>query len=115
MGKFDAAFEPDRARVLVEALYTYAEEIHKIAESITDNEETRMAYIREWDLALELYFVAVKDYQEKRAAQAEKERKLEEAKLPEYIKNGICNKDEKTICNLGYACDGCPYLPEVKQ
>jgi len=29
--------------------------------------------------------------------------------FPSFIKNGICQKDNMTICNLGYACDGCPY------
>ena len=29
--------------------------------------------------------------------------------LPSWIIDGVCKKDEKTICNLGYACDGCPY------
>ena len=39
-------------------------------------------------------------------------------KLPFWIKNGICMKEElaeDSICNLGYACDGCPYnLPKPK-
>ena len=29
--------------------------------------------------------------------------------LPSFIENGICEKDNITICNLGYACDACPY------
>jgi len=29
--------------------------------------------------------------------------------FPSFIKNGICEKDNMTICNLGFACDGCPY------
>ena len=29
--------------------------------------------------------------------------------LPSFIKNDVCKKDEKEICNLGYACDACPY------
>jgi len=31
-------------------------------------------------------------------------------RLPHWIKDGICiNETLKNICNLGYACDGCPY------
>jgi len=26
-----------------------------------------------------------------------------------FIVDGICKNDGKYICNLGYACDGCPY------
>lgn len=29
--------------------------------------------------------------------------------FPSFIKNGICEKDNMTMCNLGFACDGCPY------
>jgi len=32
--------------------------------------------------------------------------------LPSFIQNGICKKDNMTYCNLGYACDGCPYNPD---
>lgn len=32
--------------------------------------------------------------------------------LPSWIVNGVCKKPAETICNLGYACDGCPYLPK---
>jgi len=37
--------------------------------------------------------------------------------LPSFIVNGICEKDCMTICNLGYACDSCPYnrKPEIKR
>jgi len=34
----------------------------------------------------------------------------EKPKLPDWIVNEKCQKPESTICNLGYACDGCPYL-----
>ncbi len=29
--------------------------------------------------------------------------------LPHWIENGICTNKGENICNLGYACDGCPY------
>jgi hypothetical protein len=32
--------------------------------------------------------------------------------LPDFIQDGICKKDNQTYCNLGYACDGCPYNPD---
>jgi len=32
--------------------------------------------------------------------------------LPHWIVNGICMKKDDVICNLGYACDGCPYNKE---
>ena len=39
-------------------------------------------------------------------------------KLPFWIKNGICLKEElaeDSICNIGNACDGCPYnVPKPK-
>ena len=34
--------------------------------------------------------------------------------LLNFIINGVCKKDEKTICNIGYACDGCLYNNECK-
>lgn len=34
--------------------------------------------------------------------------------LPSFIKNGKCEKDNMTSCNLGYACDACPYNKEKK-
>lgn len=34
---------------------------------------------------------------------------LEEKDLPDWIVGEICQKPEDVICNLGYACDGCPY------
>jgi uncharacterized CHY-type Zn-finger protein len=34
--------------------------------------------------------------------------------FPSFIINGICKKDTYTICNLGYACDGCPYNAKNK-
>ena len=30
-----------------------------------------------------------------------------------WIVNGICQKEEKVICNLGYTCDTCPYAQDV--
>ena len=30
-----------------------------------------------------------------------------------WIKDGICQNNGSNICNLGYACDGCPYNPKV--
>lgn len=33
-----------------------------------------------------------------------------------WIINGVCRKEElgdDSICNLGYACDGCPYNEDV--
>lgn len=30
-----------------------------------------------------------------------------------FIVNGICIKGEERICNLGYACDGCPYNQDI--
>jgi hypothetical protein len=30
-------------------------------------------------------------------------------KLPHWIVDGVCMKKDDVICNLGYACDGCPY------
>ena len=29
--------------------------------------------------------------------------------LPSFIVDGKCRNDGTKICNLGYACDGCPY------
>lgn len=26
-----------------------------------------------------------------------------------WIKDGVCINDGSNICNLGYACDGCPF------
>ena len=37
--------------------------------------------------------------------------------LPDFIVDGICKKDTNStmICNLGYACDACPYNKDVKK
>jgi len=35
--------------------------------------------------------------------------------LPGWIVNGVCEKLEEAVCNLGYACDGCPYNPDYQQ
>jgi hypothetical protein len=32
-----------------------------------------------------------------------------DSELPYFIRNGVCQKDAFEICNLGYACDACPY------
>ncbi len=32
-----------------------------------------------------------------------------ENKLPYFIVNGVCENQGNVKCNLGYACDGCPY------
>ena len=32
-----------------------------------------------------------------------------------FIKNGKCINDGTYICNLGYACDGCPFNKDVKK
>jgi len=34
---------------------------------------------------------------------------VKKEKLPEFIKDGICTNKGKIICNLGYACDACPF------
>lgn len=35
---------------------------------------------------------------------------IKKEKLPDFIKNGECiNKSGQKICNLGYACDACPF------
>ena len=34
--------------------------------------------------------------------------------LPSFIKDSVCQKKDTEICNIGYACDGCSYNPEVK-
>lgn len=34
---------------------------------------------------------------------------LSDDMLPVFIKKGKCINDGSSICNLGYACDGCPY------
>ena len=31
-----------------------------------------------------------------------------------YIKDGVCINTGESICNLGFACDGCPYNKEKK-
>lgn len=31
-----------------------------------------------------------------------------------FIINGVCKKSEEAICDLDYACDGCPYNKETK-
>lgn len=33
--------------------------------------------------------------------------------LPSFIKDGVCKNDGSIPCHLGFACDGCPYNPEV--
>jgi len=32
--------------------------------------------------------------------------------LPDFIIDGQCDKQDEVICNLGYACDACPYNRE---
>lgn len=34
--------------------------------------------------------------------------------LPKHIVDGVCQKEMAVMCNLGYACDGCPYNPDNK-
>lgn len=29
--------------------------------------------------------------------------------MTNFIENGVCENNGEFICNLGYACDGCPY------
>jgi hypothetical protein len=36
----------------------------------------------------------------------------EASTLPSFIKNGRCHNKGESICNIGYACDGCPYNPD---
>ena len=49
----------------------------------------------------------------------EKRKQLQETEarrikdLP-YIENGVCKNKGEYVCNLGYACDGCPYNKENK-
>jgi len=31
-----------------------------------------------------------------------------------FIINGVCRNDGKYICEIGYACDGCPYNKTVE-
>jgi hypothetical protein len=38
----------------------------------------------------------------------------QEKDLPSFIINGKCEKDNMTFCNLGFACDSCPYNNEIK-
>lgn len=38
----------------------------------------------------------------------------QEKDLPSFIINGKCEKDNMTFCNLGFACDSCPYNKEIK-
>lgn len=33
---------------------------------------------------------------------------------PSFIVNGKCKKKEEEICNIGYACDACPYNKKLK-
>lgn len=40
---------------------------------------------------------------------------LKPHELPHWIVNGVCEKPEKAICNLGYACDGCPYNEDIEE
>lgn len=35
---------------------------------------------------------------------------LSDDMLPVFIKKGKCINDGSLLCNLGYACDGCPYF-----
>lgn len=42
--------------------------------------------------------------------------KKQEVRVP-WVVNGVCKKEEispDAICNLGYACDGCPYNANVR-
>ena len=32
-----------------------------------------------------------------------------------FIKNGVCHNKGEQICNIGYACDACPYNKGDKQ
>lgn len=34
--------------------------------------------------------------------------------LPSFIRKGKCHKPKKAICNIGYACDACPYRKEPR-
>jgi hypothetical protein len=34
-------------------------------------------------------------------------------RLPPQVRTGVCI-NEGQICNIGFACDGCPYNPDVK-
>ena len=35
--------------------------------------------------------------------------------LPSFIVNGVCKIGEDAICNIGYACDACPYNKKGKK
>jgi hypothetical protein len=35
---------------------------------------------------------------------------VKKKKLPDFIKDGVCVNKGKNICNLGYACDACPFI-----
>jgi hypothetical protein len=35
--------------------------------------------------------------------------------FPNFIQNEICVKDNMVICNLGYACDACPYNNSINK
>jgi len=38
----------------------------------------------------------------------------QEKGLPSFIIDGKCEKDNMTICNLGFACDSCKYNKEIQ-
>ena len=33
----------------------------------------------------------------------------DEDETPSWVKDGVCHNNGELICNLGYACDGCPF------
>ena len=35
--------------------------------------------------------------------------------INEFIKNGVCQNNGSVPCNLGYACDACPFYPKNQQ
>jgi len=39
---------------------------------------------------------------------AKARQKIAEERYP-FIKDGVCHNDGSMPCNLGYACDDCPY------
>jgi hypothetical protein len=42
------------------------------------------------------------------------DKRLQMDNFPSWIIEGVCNNKGNDICNLGYACDGCPYNDEAE-
>jgi len=55
-----------------------------------------------------------KQQEENRKAQEKHMAEIRRVKGLSFIEGGVCKNEGQSICNLGYACDGCPYNKEKK-